>query len=545
MNYSYDIYANDVKNGKVTACKYIKQAVTRYFQFKEKYDFRNDKVEKVINFISKLKHFTGKHSGKPFILQPFQQWIIACIFGFYYPNTDKRLTKTAYIELCRKSGKTAFAAAIQLYMLVADGEDGAEIDFLANNAKQAKIAFDMSSNFLASIDSKGKYFKRYRDSIKFDKTKSFIQVLSSEASGLDGFNPSSFCLDEVHEYKDSRLYDVMVSGQGMRENPLGVMITTAGFNKFGFCYPYRKSCIEVLSGFKEKDSLFAAIYTLDDEDNWEDENVWIKSCPNLGITVTKDYIKDQIESAKINPSLEVGIKTKNLNIWCDSAETWIPYDELLKCCSPVKKEMFEDETFCYLGIDLSSVSDLSCVSVMIPYNEKYYFKTFYYLPQDTVYNSPNSQLYQEWQRQKFLTVTPGNTIDYDYILSDIKRISEYFLINKIGYDTYNATQFAVNATAEGLPMEPYSQSLLNFNGPTKELERQIKLGNVIIDPNPITLWCFSNAVLKRDFNENVKPIKQHDNQKIDGTIAMIEALGVYLGQPVYSNEIDTLTTKNS
>ena len=530
-------YAEDVIAGKITACNYILQACKRYIDFFNRFDYREDKVEKVINFIQKLKHFTGKHNGKQFILQPWQIWIVSAIFGFYYPGTEKRVTKSVYIEVARKNGKTAFVAAIQLYMLIADGENGSEVDFLANNAKQAKIAFDFCSNFLGSIDPKGRYFKRYRDNIKFDKTKSFIQVLSSEASGLDGFNAYSWCLDESHEQKDSRLYDVMESSQGMRENPLGIIITTAGFNQFGFCYPYRKTCTEIISGIKEDNSQFAAIFTLDESDEWTDEKVWIKANPNLGVTVQTDYIKDQINKAKINPSLEVGVKTKNLNIWCNSANVWINNDLILQATNKLNLNDFPEETLCYIGVDLAAVSDLTALAMMIPYEDKFYFAVKYYLPESCLYENSNSELYRKWKNQGYLTITPGNVTDYDYVLKDILDISKYFLIDKIAYDEYNATQWAINATAEGLPLEPYSQALFNFNRPTKEFERLIKMNKVVLDNNEITRWCFSNVSLKEDHVENVKPIKTEKQNKIDGCIAILEALGIYLSQPVYSNMI--------
>ena len=533
----YKQYAMDVITGNIISCNYIKQACQRYLEFFHKYEFRPDKVDKVVNFIQKLKHFTGKHNGKNFILQPWQVWIVSAIFGFYYIGTDKRVTRTVYIEIARKNGKTAFVAALQLYMLIADGENGAECDFLANNAKQAKIAYDMASNFLQSIDARGKYFKRYRDIIKFDKTKSFIQVLSSEASGLDGFNAFSWVLDECHEQKDSRLYDVMVSSQGMRQNPMGIIITTAGFNQFGFCYPYRKTCTEIISGAKEDDSQFSAIFTLDEEDDWTDESTWIKANPNLGITVQTDYIKDQINKAKINPSLEVGVKTKNLNIWCNSADIWINNDLILSVTKNLNLHQFPEETFVYIGIDLASVSDLTAMSVMIPHDGKFYFATKYYLPESCLCENSNAELYKNWKNQGYLTVTPGNVTDYDYVTKDILVISKYFIIDKIAYDAYNSTQWAINATAEGLPLEPYSQALWNFNKPTKELERLIKMNKVVIDNNPITRWCFSNVCIKEDHNENIKPVKVEKQNKIDGVIAMIEALGIYLETPQYQNVI--------
>ena len=535
----YKTYAEDVVSGRVVACKYVIQACKRYLDWFSKYEFRPDKADRVINFISKLRHFKGKHNNLPFLLLPYQKWIIYNIFGFYYPGTNKRVVNYVYIELARKNGKTALVAAILLYTLVADGENGAEVQLLANSHKQALICFEMCSNFIGSIDRNNKYFLRYRDSIKFPKTKSTLQVLSSDSSGLDGFSSYAFVLDECHEQKDSRLFDVMTSSQGARENSLGIIITTAGFSKYGFCYSYRKTCLEILAGLKEDDSQFCAIYTLDENDDWQDENVWQKSNPSLEEIVTKDYIAQQVQKAKNNSSLEVSVKTKNLNLWCDSSETWIGGDYIMSSTQKININDFSGQV-CYLGVDLASVSDLTALSILIPNEEedKYYFKSFYYLPQSCLTDNSNSELYKLYKNQGFLTITSGNVTDYDYVLKDILKISQTLLIEKIGYDAYNATQFCINATAEGLPMEPYSQALWSFNKPTKEIERLIKMGKVVIDDNPITRWCFSNVVLKTDFNENVKPIKGLDSQsKIDGVISMVEALGIYLDTPRYNNKI--------
>lgn len=535
----YKEYAEQVINGDIIACEYVKLACKKYLEFFDKYEFRADKVDKVVNFISKLKHFTGKHNGKPFNLLPYQYWIIANIFGFYYPNTNKRVINYIYIELARKQGKTALAAAIVLYMLIADGENGSECELVANSTKQAKICFDISSNFLQSIDSKGKYFKRYRDKIKFDKTKSFLQVLSSDAGGNDGYNSYCFVLDECHEQKDSKLWDVMVSSQGMRDNSLAMIITTAGFNKFGFCYSYRQTCIDILHGVKEDDSQFTAIYTIDDGDDWRDKDNWVKANPSLGHTVSYDYLQQQVNKAVNNVSLEVGTRTKNFNQWVSSSDIWLSNDLLLKNTEKVDLSTFKECT-AYIGIDLAAVSDLTAVSVMIPFNDKFYFKTFYYLPQSALKDNANAELYKDWKRKGFITITDGNVTDYDYVLKDIMSISKDVYVDKIAYDSYNATQFAINATSEGLPLEPFSQALWHFNKPTKEFERLIKSGKVVIDNNEITRWCFSNVYLKSDYNENVKPVKVETMNKIDGVISMIEALGIYLEQPQYNNTILTL-----
>lgn len=532
----YTAYALDVQEGKIKACNYIKLATKRYLDWFDKYEFRPDKADKVVNFVSNLKHFTGAHNGKPFKLLPYQEWIVYNVFGFYYPNSNRRVVNYMYCELARKNGKTALIAAICLYMLIADGESGSEVELVANSAKQAKICFDMSSNFLGSIDPKGKYFKRYRDKIKFDKTKSFLQVLSSDASGNDGYNSYCFCLDECHEQPDSRLWDVMVSSQGMRHNPLGIIITTAGFNKFGFCYNYRNTCVQILNGAVEDDSQFAAIYTIDEDDDWGDPEVWIKANPSLNITVLPEYLEQQVKKAKNNSTLEVGIRTKNFNQWVSSQDIWISNDTLLANTENVDITKYK-ECYGYCGVDLSAVSDLTAMAVMIPLDGKFIFKVNYYLPQSALKDNSNAELYKDWHRKGYLTITEGNVVDYDYLQTDLQKIANNVYISKVAYDAYNATQWAINCTAAGLPLEPYSQALWNFNRATKEFERLIKQGKVIIDNNEITRWCFSNVSLKYDHNDNVKPVKMEAQQKIDGVIAILEALGIYLNIPRYDNEI--------
>lgn len=535
----YTDYADKVLSGKILASEYVKLAARRFHSFLEREDiiFNPSKVDKVEKFIRKLKHYVGKAKGSPFILSDWEYFIIENIYGFYWKaDPTKRLTRNVYIEVGRKNGKSALISGIALYALIADGEGGAEVDCIANTRQQGKILFDMASNFASSLDSKHKYLKPFRDKIKFDATKSFMQVLSSDAGTLDGFNSSLFVEDETHAAKSSALYDVLKSSQGSRENPLAICITSAGFNKYGFCYKMRETCIDILYGHKKDDSQFSVIYCLDDGDDWEDKKNWIKANPNLGITVQEDYLEGEIVQAKNNPSLETGVRTKNFGQWLNTSETWIPYDDILECTGEVRLEDHYGE-IAYLGVDLSAVSDLTAVSVMIPQNDKYYFKTSYYLPESVLRDNPNSIRYLEWKNRGLLNITPGNVVDYDYILRDMIKTSEQVLIQKVAYDQYNSTQWAIDATAEGMPLEPYSQALWHFNSPTKQIERLIRQRKIVIDNNEITRWCFSNVSLKYDHNDNCKPVKTQQSNKIDGVISMIEALGVYMETPYYDNKI--------
>ena len=534
----YKQYATNILNGNITSCKYIKLSCERYLSFFDRDDmyFNSEKVDKVINFISRLKHYTGKHNGKPFVLQEWQKFIVANIFGWYWKDTDKRVTKKVYIEVARKNGKSALISAIALYCLIADGENGAEVDVAANSRQQGKILFDMASNFIQGLDPSHKHFKPFRDKIKFDYTKSHLQVFAADATKLDGFNASCFCLDELHEAKDSKLYDVLVSSQGMRENPLSICITSAGFNLFSFCYGMRNICIEILHGTKEDDSQFSAIYSLDEDDDYTDSNNWIKSNPNLDVTVTSEYLKEQVVSARNNKTLEVGVLTKNFGRWCKTNDIWVNNDILLQSSQKLDISFFTGYNVT-MGVDLSAVSDLTAVSLCCELDEKYYFKTWYFLPESALVDNSNSELYKDWKNKGLLHITAGNVVDYDMILSTILKINQDVNIDKIAYDAWNATQWAINATSEGLPLEPFSQALWHFNKCTKGFERLIKSGKVIIDDNEITRYCFSNVTLKFDHNDNCKPVKQERQQKIDGVISMLQALGAMIEEPQYNNEI--------
>jgi len=547
----YKEYALDVVQHKQIACKYVIQACERYLSWFERDDllFRPEKADAVINFISKLKHYSGRFNRKPFLLLPYQKWMIYSIFGWYYKNDpEKRVTKRLYIELSRKQGKTALLSSISLFCLLET--PAAECYVVANNAKQAKICFDMASNFLSSIDPKGKFFERYRDSIRFNATKSKIQVLSGNSSGNDGFSPSFYVLDEAHEQPDSRAWDVLISGQGARynDNCLAAIITTAGFNKYLFCYEYRQTCLEILSGLKTDDSQFIAIYTQDEEDDiFNDEECWIKSNPSLGVTVSKEYLREQVKNAQNNTSLLTGVLTKNFNLWCDSMDTWITHDELLACSKSFELSDFNpDEDLCTVGIDLASVSDLCAVSALVHKDDLYYFKTWYFLPESALNpNNSNCELYRRWKREGYLNCTGGNVTDYDKILQLLGNFP--LTISSIAYDQYNATQFVISGQALfGLNYEPFSQSIFNFNRPTREFERLLRMGKVVLDYNPITFWNFSNCSLKEEPScGNVKPIKSGSGKsekksgqnKIDGVIAILQSLGRFLEQPQFDTSI--------
>lgn len=421
--------------------------------------------------------------------------------------------------------------------MLLDNNRGQEVDCLANSSAQAKILFDMNRNFTKSIDPNGLIFKRFRDSIKMPSTDSIIAVRAADSMTLDGLDSSTFICDEVHAAKTSDLYDVMKTSQGSQLQPLAICITTAGFLLDGFfLYEMRKNCIEILEGKKEDDTQFTALYEQDPDDDWmNDESCWIKSNPSLGVTVMPSYLRDQVQSVKNQPSLYVGVATKNFNIFCQSSEVWLSNDVLNKVMQPVNLDDFKDEE-AYCGADLASVSDLTSFTILFPpnsfrkvYPDKFVFKTFNYIPSSAL-ESVNGSKYMQFNKYDTFKVCDGNITDYAILLDDVVHMSHNHLIQCISYDQWNAGTFSIEAEQQGLPMQPYSQSLGNFNRPTKQLERLILSEKCVIDADPCVQWCFGNVVLKIDFNENVKPTKTCRENKIDPIITMCEALGAYLDQ---------------
>lgn len=530
----YEQYCDDVLNGHVIVGMYIHLAVARFRSMcaDPRYIYRRDKVERVISFFGTLKHFEGKHAGHSFTLEPWQAFVCAGIYGLYHADSGLRVVTNVYLEIARKNGKTAFAAGLCLYHLIADGEASAEVYLAANSKDQAKVAFKFVNGFSSGVDPKHQILTPLRDSVTIGKTTSMCKVLAADSTKLDGPNPSMYLLDEYHAAKDTDLRDVLKSGQGMREQPMEIITTTAGFDKLAPCYTYRTTCTEVLAGAKTQDHLFVVIFSLDAGDDWHDERKWQKANPNLGITVRTEYLRKQVQDATNTSTMEVGVRTKNFNEWCDAAEVWIPDSYVVNSVHHEELEKFRDLD-AWGGIDLSSTSDLGCFALMIPHEGKLWFWVHYFLPQAALTEHRFRVLYSEWYRQGFLTLTPGNVTDYDYILNYVKELSDIVIINAIAYDSWNATQFVINATDAGLPMEPFSQTLGSFNRPTKEFERLMKSGCICIDDNEINRHCIRNVVMARDRNGNTKPSKQYEEKKIDGVIGMLEALGQWLLSPRY------------
>ena len=236
-------------------------------------------------------------------------------------------------------------------------------------------------------------------------------------------------------------------------------------------------------------------------------------------------------------TLLFGVLTKNFNMFCMTEDKWLDRQQIANCMTTVDLEKYRS-MYCYIGVDLASVSDLASITVMIPTSDGPIFKSYAFIPYDTYMNSPNHAQYQRWKKDGYLIVTVGYVVDYDYIANKIVEVNNICPVQAIYYDAWNSTQFAIQMTELGYDMQPYSQALGNYNKPTKQFERLVLSNSCVIDKNECVLWCFNNETLKADHNDNVKPIKGNTkNGKIDCVISMLTALGGYLSNPQFSNEI--------
>lgn len=537
----WEKYCEDIKSGKIPSGHAIKMAVKRFEDFKKRSDiyFDENAVERCISFIGTLKHFLGKSAGKQFTLEPWQQFVVANLIGLKWKATGFRVCRETYIQVARKSGKTALLAALALYFLVADGEASPQLVAAANSTSQAHIIFDYITKFAAGLDSSKKILKPFRDTLKCPSNDGYIKVISSDASRADGLNLSAFIIDEMHEQKDRKLYDVLKSSQGMRENPLAFIITTAGFDMSSACHDMYELSIEVLNDVKEMDNFFPFIWELDPEDEWAAPENFIKVQPSLGVTVSEEFMLQEVHKAKMDSTALNGVLTKTFNKWCSSVTTWIPQEVAVKVMAPVNLEDFRGQSV-ILGCDLGSVSDFSSISVLIPPLEgenKIRFKTWTFIPNDTLEGHPHELLYRKFIQEGSMIITPGNVTDYDFIAAKIGEISQICPINTIATDSWNAQSMMITLTNLGYNVVPYSQAIGNFNSPTKEFERLIKSQEIIIDKSANILWQIGHCTLKIDHNQNTKPNKESAYKKIDSVISMITALGQYISNPI-SNDFN-------
>ena len=527
-------YERAVLNRQITVGKWVMLAVQRNQRDHEDaylrgWIFDEEAAARAIAFFSFLRHSKGEWKGQPVELAPWQCWIIACVYGWLNADTAKRRFRTVYEEIARKNGKTTKLAGIALKSLIKDDEGGPEIYSAATKRDQARLMFDEAAEMVRQSPPLRRRLQVQTHRILVAQGYGKFEPLSADAKSLDGLNPHAALIDELHAHPTSEIWDVLKSALGARLQPLIWAITTAGFNKNGICYEIRNYAQQVLSGAHVDDAFFAAIYAIDEDDDPFDERVWIKANPNLGVSVSADYLREQARQAKVMPRAKTNFLTKHLNVWVTGESLWCNVERWLDCgLAYTFEQLTEGAVEVYGGLDLASVSDIASFGLVVVYADGTW-RTWHrhYLPEETVTAriQKSAVPYDEWERAGWLTLTPGNSCDYNWIKSDMLAICEALPVKRIHFDRWNSTQLVNDLLEVGVPMVGFGQGYVSMNAPMKELERRFLSGQIQHPNDPVLNWAMGNVVAEQDPAGNVKPAKNKSTEKIDPAVALIMAVG--------------------
>mgnify|MGYP002709782175 FL=1 len=488
------------------------------------------KADRAVKFIENLCHTKGKWAGKRFWLLPWQEQLIRDIFGIVKPDGYRQF-RTAFVEICKKVGKSELAAAVALYLLYADNEPSAEVYGAAADRQQASIVFDVARQMVEmspALLKRSKLMTATKRIVNYGNS-GYYQVLSAEVGGKHGFSVSGLVFDEIHTQPNRQLYDVLTKGSSdARQNPLHFIITTAGTDRHSIAYELHTKAVDILEGRRVDPTFYPVVYGLKNDEDWEDEANWYKVNPSLGYTVDIERLRDAYREAKQNPADEVTFKWLRLNMWVSSTVAWIPDAIFMKGNEEIDLAALEGRD-CYGGLDLSSTGDITALVLMFPprdEDEKYILLSFFWVPEETIPQRVKaaSVPYDIWERQGYLLSTEGNVIHYDFIEKFINDLAEKYHIVEIAVDRWNATQMIQNLEGDGFTMVPFGQGFASMSGPTKDFYRLLMEGQIIHGGHPVLRWMAGNVVVDTDPAGNIKVTKAKSKEKIDGIVAAIMAL---------------------
>lgn len=488
------------------------------------------KADRAVKFIENLCHTKGKWAGKRFWLLPWQEQLIRDIFGIVKPDGNRQF-RTAFVEICKKVGKSELAAAIALYLLYADNESSAEVYGAAADRQQASIVFDVARQMVEmspALMKRSKLMSATKRIVNYGNA-GFYQVLSAEVGSKHGFSISGLVFDEIHTQPNRQLYDVLTKySSDARQNPLHFIITTAGNDRNSIAFELHTKAIDILEGRRVDPTFYPVLYGLKDDEDWEDEANWYKVNPSLGYTVDIERLRDAYREAKQNPADEITFKWLRMNMWVSSTTSWIPDAIFMKGNEPIDMRLLEGRD-CYAGLDLSSTGDITALVLIFPprnADEKYILVPYFWVPEETIPQrvKANSVPYDVWEKQGHLMATEGNVIHYDFIEKFICDLAEKYHILEIAVDRWNATHMIQNLEDAGFTMVPFGQGFASMSTPTKEFYRLLMEGQIVHAGHPVLRWMAGNVVIETDAAENIKVTKAKSKEKIDGIVASIMAL---------------------
>lgn len=526
-------YAANVMSGKIPACKWVKLAVGRQLDDLKTYSadravfvFDEGEANRVCRFIELLTHTKGELAGTRIHLEPWQVFILTTVFGWLRRADGGRRYRRAYVEVSRGNGKSTLCSGIGLYCLLADREGGAEVYSFATTRDQAKIVFgDAKVMAERNAPLRNKFgLQVLANALYVPTSNSTFQAKSAEGSTLDGLNTHLAIIDELHAHKTRAVYDVVETSTGKRKNSLMFVITTAGFDTSGICYEVRTMVTKVLEKSVVDETQFGIIYGLDEGDDWTTVEALEKANPNWGISVRPEIITSLMKKAIALPSAVNNFKTKHLNIWCSASSAWMDMQAWEAGEINVDRSDFEGQP-CYIGLDVGAKNDVTAKVLLFPVGKSFVVFADFYLPEAAVEKSTNSQ-YRGWVEEGWITQSGGAMTDLARIEEDIRDDLSRFDVKGIAYDPWNALQLATNLGNDGAPMVEYRNTVQNFSDPMKSLEALVQDKRVNHDGNPVLRWMMGNVVAKLDAKDNIFPRKERYENKIDGVVALIMALGI-------------------
>lgn len=492
--------------------------------------YDKEKADRAVKFIENLCHTKGKWAGKRFWLLPWQEQLIRDIFGIIKPDGYRQF-RTAFVEICKKVGKSELAAAIALYLLYADNEPSAEVYGAAADRQQASIVFDVARQMVEmspALLKRSKIMGATKRIVNYGNA-GYYQVLSAEVGGKHGFSVSGLVFDEIHTQPNRQLYDVLTKGSSdARQNPLHFIITTAGTDRHSIAYELHTKAIDILEGRRVDPTFYPVVYGLKDDEDWEDEANWYKVNPSLGYTVDIERLRDAYREAKQNPADEITFRWLRMNQWVSSTTAWIPDQIYQRGNEEIDLRALEGRE-CYGGLDLSSTGDITAFVLMFPprdEEEKYILLPFFWVPEETIPQRVKqaSVPYDVWEKQGHLLATEGNVIHYDFIEKFIEELGEKYHILEIAFDRWGATQMVQDLEGMGFTVVPFGQGYSSMSAPTKEFYKLLMEGRMVHGGHPVLRWMAGNVVIDTDPAGNIKVTKARSKEKIDGIVAAIMAL---------------------
>ncbi|ARK32139.1 terminase large subunit [Halalkalibacter krulwichiae] len=533
-------YYNQIENREVVVGwkvrRVYKKLVADIFDESSEYEYSAKRANHAMEFIENYcKHSKGKWAGKPIVLELWQKAYVAAVFGFVHKIDQTRKYREVLLVVGRKNGKSTLSSGICLYLMVADGEGGAEIYAVATKEKQAKIVWLEAKRMVKKSPVLLKRIKPLVKELTADFNDSIFTPLGSDSDTLDGLNVHGGSLDEIHAWKDIGLYDVIVDGTSAREQPLINMITTAGTVREALYDLKYDEAEMILNGFDDpngyKDDRFLPIiYEIDKRTEWTNPKMWAKANPGLGTIKKIDNLETKVNKAKKNSLLVKNLLTKDFNVRETSSESWLTFEQL------DNKEIFNiallKPNYGIGGADLSSTTDLTAANVlfMLPDNPNIYVKHMYWLPEDLLEKrvAEDKIPYDIWKEQGFLRTTPGNKVHYKFVTEwFLEMRDEYDLyLPWIGYDSWSATYWVeeMKGYFGNEAMVPVIQGKKTLSGPMKSMGADLEANRIIYENNPITKWCLSNTAVDIDKNGNIQPAKgKIQRKRIDGTACMLNS----------------------